>query len=49
VSFSQLPEVAGDAYDEYTGSVIALSRAVEELRDVLKAEVRSLTTDSKGK
>lgn len=33
---------SGDKYDEYKGSLIALSRAVDELRTVLKAEVDSL-------
>jgi hypothetical protein len=32
----------GDSYDEYKGSVIAISRAVQELNDVMKNEVRKL-------
>jgi hypothetical protein len=33
---------SGDPYDEYKGSVIALYRAVEELKDVIKTEVDKL-------
>lgn len=33
---------SGDPYDKTKGDLIAFSRAVEELRDVLKEEVRKL-------
>jgi hypothetical protein len=34
---------SGDTYDEHSGNIIALSRAIEELKDILKTEAEKIT------